>query len=177
MLRNAVKTRAKTLSELQISCSVRRSYLAQISIPTKAAGFEETPAALIVGIPGRARSIDNDVINYTLIAYLCVIYTYVSAGFNRSSDRLALLVHNVTRPIENITSWSIRTILANNESLDRLIIGCRTFLSRHFDDRSCYRYWLFGGCTLRTWLRKGERRKQCAADKNGNWFLHIIPPR
>jgi len=39
--------------------------LEQISIPAKAAGFEGTPAALIVGIPGRARSIDNDLINYT----------------------------------------------------------------------------------------------------------------
>src|SRR5262249_22596872 len=71
-------------------------------------------------------------------------------------------------------------ILENNEGLDRLVIGRRPFLSRHFDDRSRHRYFLSGTCpllfTLRLWLRKRQRRKQCAADEDGNWFLHVMPP-
>jgi hypothetical protein len=27
---------------------------------------------------------------------------------------------------------------------------------------------------LRLWLRERQRRQQCAADEDGNWFLHVI---
>ena len=57
---------------------------------------------------------------------------------------LAVLVHNVTRPLENITARRIRTVLANNESYERLIIGRRPLFSCHCEDRSRYGYWLRG---------------------------------
>jgi hypothetical protein len=71
-------------------------------------------AALIVDIPSRASLIDNDVINHTQIPCVYVINTHVGAGFDRGLDHVAVFVHNVTRPVENITAWSIRTVLANN---------------------------------------------------------------
>ena len=62
-------------------------------------------AAFIGDIRGRANSVHNDyVINHTQIAYVCVINTHASAGFDRGLDDFALLVHNVTRPIENIAA-------------------------------------------------------------------------
>jgi len=64
-------------------------------------------AAFIVDIPGRANSIDNDVINHAKIAHVRVINTYVRAGFNRGLNHFACLVHNVTRPIENISARNI----------------------------------------------------------------------
>src|SRR5467141_2656489 len=117
--------------------------------PTKkAAGLMETVRLLLVISQGRAGSIDNDVINHTQIPYVYVINTHVGAGFDRGLDHFAVLVHNVTRPVENITARIVRTVLANNESFGRLIIGGRPFLSR-CDDRSGYRYWLFcGSCCL-----------------------------
>src|SRR6478672_4629394 len=101
-----------------------------------------------------------------------------SAGFDRGLDHFALLVEDVTAPVKDVGARSIGTILANNESLDRLVIGRRAFLSCHFDDRSGHRYFFGGTCplpfTLRLWLRKCQRRQQCAADEDGNWFLHVI---
>ena len=46
-------------------------------------------------------SIDNDVINHTQTPYVCVMNAHVGAGFDRGSDRIAVLVHNVTRPFEH----------------------------------------------------------------------------
>ena len=67
----------------------------------KAARVAENRAALI-GIPGRADSIDYYAINNMEIAHVCVINAHVRAGFDRGSDYFARLVHNVTRPVENI---------------------------------------------------------------------------
>src|ERR1051326_4450718 len=102
------------------------------------------------------------------------------AGFDRGLDQFALLVHDMTASVKDVGAWRIRTILENNERLDRLIIGRRAFLTCHFDDRSCYRYLLGGSCSLlfsvRFWLRKRQRREQCAAEQDGNWFLHVRSP-
>src|SRR5215471_15616832 len=102
------------------------------------------------------------------------------AGFDRGLDRFALLVHNMTAPVKDVGAWSIRTILEDNEGLYRLVIGRRAFLTCHFDDRSCHRYFFGGTCALffsrRFWLRKRQRRKQRAADEDANWFLHVRSP-
>jgi hypothetical protein len=63
--------------------------------------------AFIVDIPDRANSIDNDVINHAKIAHVCVINTHVRAGFDRGLDHFACLIHNVTRPVENISARNI----------------------------------------------------------------------
>src|SRR4029077_12562776 len=103
-----------------------------------------------------------------------------SAGFDRGLDHFAVLIDDVTAPVKDVGARTIGTILANNESLDRLVIGRRAFLTCHFDDRPGHRYFFGGTCplpfTLRLWLRKCQRRQQCATDENGNRFLHIIPP-
>ena len=78
-------------------------------------------------IRSRAESIDNDAVNHTQIAHVCVVNTHTAAGFDRGSDHFAVLVHNVTRPVENINARSIGAVLENNESFDRLII-CRPTL-------------------------------------------------
>jgi hypothetical protein len=64
-------------------------------------------AAFIVDIPGRANSIDNDVINHAKIAHVCVINAHVRSGFDRGLDHFACLIHNVTRPVENISARNI----------------------------------------------------------------------
>jgi hypothetical protein len=124
----------------------------------------------------RVDSIYNDVINHAHIACAYVINMHASAGFDRGLHQFPLLVHNVTRPVENIIARIIRPILANNESFDRLITGGRAFLSRRFDDRSRDRYWFFSSCCLffvrRTRLGKCQRRNQCAAGETDNYFLH-----
>jgi hypothetical protein len=140
-----------------------------------------TVRLLLVIIAGRVDSLLNHyVINHTRIACVYVNNTHVRAGFDRGSDHFAVLVHNVARPLENITARSIRTVLANNESFEWLIIGRRPFLGCHFDDRSGYGYSFCGSCplrcTLRTRLRKCQRRKHCAADEGDNCYLHICLP-
>jgi hypothetical protein len=132
---------------------------------------------LIGDTSGRARLIDNNVINHTRISHVYVMNTNVSAGFDRGFDHFAILVHNVTRPFENITARSIRTVLTNNESFERLIIGRRPFLSCHFDDRSRYGYGLLygSGCLFalrRTRLGKCHRRNKCAAGENNNCIFY-----
>src|SRR5580765_8447926 len=97
-----------------------------------------------------------------------------SAWFDGGLDDFALLVDDVTPPVKDVGARSIGTILANNESLDRLVIGRRAFLTCHFDDGSGHRYF-FGGTSplpfaLRLWLRERQRGQQCAADEDGNWF-------
>src|SRR5215471_20451290 len=103
-----------------------------------------------------------------------------SARFDLGLDHFALLVHDVTAPVKDVGARSIGTILENNEGLERLVIGRRAFLTCHFDYRSRHRYFFAGTCTLpftlRLWLRKRQRRKQRAADEDGNWFLHVKPP-
>jgi hypothetical protein len=102
------------------------------------------------------------------------------AGFDRGLDEFALLVHDVTAPVKDVAAGRVETILANNKCPGGLVIGSRAILTCHFHDRSRYRYLFGGGCrlpfTLRLWLRKCQRRQQCAADENRNWFLHVIPP-
>jgi hypothetical protein len=86
-------------------------FLAEVDISAmsqpKAARVAENRAALIGDIPGRADSIDYDAINHTEIAHVCVINTHVRAGFDRGSDHFARLVHNVTRPVENVSARNI----------------------------------------------------------------------
>src|SRR6185369_9399333 len=86
-------------------------------------------------------------------------------------DDFAQLVHNVTRPVENITTRVIRVILANDERFGRLVIGSRAVLNRRWDDRSRYRYLFCGLCTVRTWLCKCQQRNQRAGNSS-NCFLH-----
>ena len=63
-------------------------------------------------------SLFNDhVINHTRIACVYVINTHVSARFDRGVDDFARLVHNATGPVQNITVWIIRAVLANDERL------------------------------------------------------------
>ena len=131
---------------------------------------------LLVILPCRVGSPFNDyVINHTRMACVYVINTHARAGFDRSLDDSARLVHNVTCPVENITARIIRPVLANNERFYRLITGGRAFLSRRSDDRSRYRYCFCGSCFLsfmrRTRLRKRQRRNQRAGDSN-NCSLH-----
>src|SRR5262249_17221611 len=103
-----------------------------------------------------------------------------SAGFDRGIDHFALPVYDMTAPVKDVRARSVGIILENNESLDRLVIGRRAFLSCHFDDRSSHRYFFGSTCpllfTLRLRLRKRQRRKQCAGDEDGNWYLHVMPP-
>ena len=151
----------------------------KINIECKNRRIHGNPAALIGDIPGRVGSLYDYVINHTRIAHVCVINTYASAGFDRGLDDFARLVHNVTWPVENITARSIGTVLANNESFARLVIGRRPFLSCRFDERSRHRYWFCGSCpllcTLRTRLRKSQRGKERAAGEDNNCFLHYMP--
>ena len=80
--------------------------ISAISQP-KAARVAENRAALIGDTQGRADSIDYDVINHTQVAHVCVINAHVRAGFDRGSDYFARLVHNMTRPVENICARNI----------------------------------------------------------------------
>jgi len=161
----------------KISKKIR--YRGEIFLPKKPQDSGNT-AALISDISSRVDSLYHYVINHTRIARVCVINTHASAGFDRGLDHFAVLVHNVTRPFENIIARSIRTVLANNESFERLIIGRRSFLSCHFDDRSGYGYWFCGGCsllgTLRTGLRKCQRGKEGAAREDHNCFFITCLP-
>src|SRR5580765_4995694 len=129
--------------------------------------------ALICDIPCRVNSVQNDyVINHTQIAHVCVIDTHSAARFNPGLDDFAQLVHNVTRPVENITARIVRVILANDERFGGLIISGRAVLKRLWDDRSRYRYCFCGGlCTLRARLCKCQQRDQRAGNSN-NCFLH-----
>src|SRR5678815_5048059 len=167
-----------TMTKIRRNCGYPR-IAAGYSAPKKPQD-SGNDAALIGDIPSRLGSLYDYVINHTRIAHVYVINMHASAGFDRGFDHFAILVHNVTRPFENITARSIRTVLANNESFERLIIGRRPFLSCHFDDRSRYGYWLRGSCPLpcilRTRLRKCQRRKHCAAGQGNNCFLHYLPP-
>jgi hypothetical protein len=135
---------------------------------------------LLLVSPNRADSLSNNhVINHARAACVYVINTHASAGFDRRSDGFIRPVHNVTGPPDNISARGIRAVLANNERFDRLITGGRAFLSRHFDERSRYRYWFYSSCPflcpLRTGLRKCQRRNQRAGESD-NSFLHLMPP-
>src|SRR5215468_11304260 len=79
---------------------------------------------------GPARpSIDDDVINRPRIADIRIKNLHSSARFDRGLDDFALLVHDVTRSVEDVGAGRIGTILPNNKCLDRLVIGRRPFLS------------------------------------------------
>src|SRR6266581_4587292 len=124
----------------------------------------------------REDSLFNDhVINHTRTACVYVINAHASAGFDRGSDDFTLLVHNVTRSVEDITARIIRGVLANNESSGRLITGGRAFLTRLCDHRSRYRYGFCSSCplscTFRTRLRECQWRNQRAGESY-NCFLH-----
>jgi len=76
---------------------------------------------LFIGdIRSRSGSIDNDAVNHTQIAHVCVVNTHTGAGFDRGSDHFAVLVHNVTTPVENITARSIGAVL---EKTMRVLTG------------------------------------------------------
>jgi hypothetical protein len=87
---------------LSILCKVDVSAMSQ----PEAAGSQKT-VRLHCGYPGGANSIDNDVINHAKIAHVCVIDTHVRAGFDRGLDHFACLIHNVTRPVEDISPRNI----------------------------------------------------------------------
>ena len=73
---------------------------------------------LFIGdIRSRAESIDNDAVNHTQIAHVRVVNTHTAAGFDRGSDHFAVLVHNVTRPVEYITARSIGAVLRTTRVL------------------------------------------------------------
>ena len=114
-------------------------------------------------------------INHTLIARVCVVDTHASAGLDRSFDYCSRLVHNVTRPVENIGARLIRAVLANNESFEGLITCRRAILGR-CDDLTSYRYCFCRSCGFsfrrRTRLRERQLRNQCAAGEGDNCFLH-----
>ena len=84
-------------------------------------------------------------INHTQIAHVCVVNTHAGTRFNPGLDDFAQLVHNVTRPVENITARVIRVILTNNERFGGLVIGSRAVLNRRWDDRSRYGYCFCSG--------------------------------
>src|SRR5262249_30337776 len=131
---------------------------------------------LLLIVLGRV-SIDDDVINRTRIARVCVINMNPTAGFDRGLDDFALPVDDVTAPVKDVGAGHIGTILANDEGPQRLVISRRAFLSCHFDDGSGHCYFFGGACALlflfRLWLRERQRRQQRAAEENGNWFLHV----
>src|SRR3954454_23664276 len=99
------------------------------------------------------------------------------AGFDRGLDEFAFLVHDMTASVKDVAAGCVETILANNKCPGRLVICRRAVLTCHFEDCSRYRYLFGGGCrlpfTLRLWLGKCQRRQQCAADENRDWFLHV----
>src|SRR5438874_3704468 len=99
------------------------------------------------------------------------------ARFDRGLDYFAVLVDDMTAPFKDVVARSVGTILANNKCLERLVVGRRAFLACHFDDGSGHRYFFGSSCplrfALRLWLRKRQRGQQCAADEDGNWFLHV----
>src|SRR5437764_5666736 len=102
---------------------------------------------------------------------------HASARFDRGLDYFAVLVDDMTAPVKDVVARSVGTILANNKCLERLVVGRRAFLACHFDDGPGLRYFFGGSCplrfALRLWLRKRQRRQQCAADEDGNWFLRV----
>ena len=134
-------------------------------------------AVLCHDIRSRADSVCNDyVINHTQIARVYVINTHASAGFDRRLNDFTRFVHNVTRPVENITARIIRAVLANNERLDRLITGGGAFLTRHLcDRRSRYRYGFSSTSPLffnrGTGLPERQRHNQHAGESD-NCFFH-----
>jgi hypothetical protein len=58
----------------------------------------------------RAGSIDNDAVNQAQIAHVCLVNTHTGTGFDRGSDHFAVLVHNVTRPVENMMPGIVNPI-------------------------------------------------------------------
>jgi hypothetical protein len=169
---------ATVLVRLDHAASHAKRILAAITCGAKKSRRIHSILRLFIGdISGRP-SIDYNPINHMQIAPVREINTHVRAGFNLSSDHFAVLVEDVTRPVKDVGAWTIGTILANNKCLDRLVIGRRPFLACHFDDGSGHRYFLSGTCALlfSIRLRKRQRRQQCAANKNRNWFFHVMPP-
>jgi hypothetical protein len=135
----------------------------------RAARFSENRAAFIGDTQGGAGSIDDYVIYCTQTPLVRVIDLYAGAGFDRGSDHFALLVHNVTRPVENIGAGSI---LVNDESFGWLVNRRRPVLSRG-NERSRNRYW-FCSCLFfmrRVRLSKRQWRNQ-QTNENDNCFFH-----
>src|SRR5262252_9074028 len=122
-------------------------------------------------------SVHNDhVINHTQVAHVSVVNTHASAGFDRRLDDIPSLVHNVTTPVENITTRIIQIIFTNNERFARLITGSRAFRNHRSDHRSGYLYRFSCCCSLflirRTGLRECQGRNHQAAECD-NYFLHV----
>src|SRR5262245_9076473 len=99
-------------------------------------------------------------IDRTRSARIHVINANASAGPDPGLDDFTLLVQNVPRSVEHVTTRGARPILANDESIERLITGGYAFLRRHLNRLSRDRYW-FRGCLFvfcLTRLRKCEWR-------------------
>jgi hypothetical protein len=131
----------------------------------------ENRTAFICDVPGPAGLIDNEVINRAQIPLVRVIDLYAGAGFDRGLDYFALVVHNVARPVENVSAGSIRV---NNESFGRLVHRRRSLLNR-CDGRSRNRYW-FCSCLSfirRVWLPECQSRNQQTGERN-NYFFHDV---
>src|ERR1700748_3008984 len=112
-------------------------------------------------------------INHARTACVRIVDKDVSAGLDRCLDRFALFVYHITAAFENIPARIIRSVLANNESFERLIIRGRTFLWLRFDYCSGYGDCLLGRCCLFLMrLRKCQRRDEGAAGKSYNSFYH-----
>src|SRR2546423_10991587 len=77
---------------------------------------------------GYSASVYNYVINHTRIACVYIVNKHASTGFDRCLDQFALLVYDATGSVENVRARMIRSVLANNEGFERLIIRRRTFL-------------------------------------------------
>ena len=84
-------------------------------------------------------------IDRTRSARIHIINANASAGPDPGLDDSTLLVQNVTRSVENVTTRGTRPILANDERIERLITGGHAFLRRRLDGLSRDRYW-FRGC-------------------------------
>jgi hypothetical protein len=87
----------------------------------------------------------DHMIDRTRSARIHIINANPSAGPDPGLDDFTLLVQNVTRSVENVTTRGTRPILANDERIERLITGGHAFLRRHLKGFSRDRYW-FRGC-------------------------------
>src|SRR5437763_13692909 len=97
-----------------------------------------------------------------------------SAGLDRGLDQLPLPVYNMTRSLEQILAGTIRAVFANDERLERLIIGGRTFLTCRFNDLSRHRdRWFCGYRWFLARLRECHRRNQGAAGYGGYCFFNL----
>src|SRR4029077_2213959 len=81
-------------------------------------------------IPDRADSIQNHyVINRTRVASAREINANTSTRFDRGIDCVTRFVHDTAKSADYVAEGLGRAVLANNESFQRLIVGCGAFLN------------------------------------------------